>query len=86
MKKFKQIMLSVLCICVMLGTTACGSRTDTNDAVPNDTNMNDATEGDHNAPMEDGSVDDIGDAVGEGLNDIGTGIEDFADDMTEDRK
>lgn len=86
MKKFKQIMLSVLCICVMLGTTACGSRNDTSDVVPNDTNMNDATEGDHNAPMDNGYVDDVGDAVGEGLDDIGNGVEEFTDDMTGTQK
>ena len=81
MRKFKQVMLSVLCLSVILGTAACGSRNDTNNANPNDNNMNDATEGNY---YNDGNgvIDNIGDAVGEGMDDIGNGIENITDDVT----
>ena len=97
MKKLRKELLSVLCLCMMLGLTACGSRNDMNDQTPNDSNMNNATEntqdkltGDHNDDSmieeNDGVIDDLGTAVGEGINDIGTGVENITDDMTEDHK
>ena len=82
MKKFKQVMLSALCLFVILGTTACGTRNNTNDVIPNDNNMNNATEGNYNNNTGNGVVDDIGNAVGNGVNDIGNGIKNITDDMT----
>ena len=37
MKKFKKMMLSVLCVGVILGTTACGTNNGTGDNAANDT-------------------------------------------------
>ena len=62
MRKFKQVMLSVLCLFVILGTAACGTRNNTNDMIPNDNNMNDATEG----------INDIGNGI-ENITDDMTG-------------
>ena len=106
MKKFKKEILYVLCLCVMLGVTACGSRNDMNDQTPMDSNMNDATENtqgtttgkeddaqstdrnenNHTTDGNGGVIDDLGDAVGEGINDIGDGVENLTDDMTGDHK
>ena len=93
MKRLRKEILSVLCLCIMLGLTACGSRNDMNNQAPTDSNMNDATENtqDHltgdrnNNSMTDGNggvVDDLGTAVGEGINDIGNGVENITDDLT----
>ena len=84
MKKLRQVMLAVLCLFVMLGTVACGSNNNTNDMLPNDNNMNDATEGNYN--NGNGVVDDIGDAVGNGVNDIGNGIKVITGDMTDNQR
>ena len=90
--------LPLICLCLMLGVTACGSRDDMNNQNPSENNsMNNATENtqenttgrDDNMQSTDrnengGLVEDIGDAVGEGINDIGNGVEVFTDDMTGD--
>ena len=82
MKRFKKLMLSLLVLSVMFVATACGSRNDTMDPLPNDSNMNNATEGNYNNNTGNGVVDDIGNAVGNGVNDIGNGIKNITDDMT----
>ena len=79
--------LSVLCLCLLLGLTGCGSNDNRDEQAPIENNMNDATENtqDHLTEDNGGVIDDIGDAVGEGINDIGNGVEDLTDDMTGDR-
>lgn len=45
MKRFRKEFLFVLCLCVMLGLTACGSRDNMDNQSPTDNNnMNNATE------------------------------------------
>ncbi len=45
MRKFRRGILPLLCLCLMLGVTACGSRDDMNNQAPSDNNsMNNATE------------------------------------------
>ena len=93
MRKLSKEILSVICLCVMLALTACGSNNDMNNQTPAENNMNDATEntqdnlsGDRNDnSMTDGNggvIDDLGTAVGEGINDIGNGVENITDDLT----
>ena len=86
MKKFRKAILPLLCFCLMLGVTGCGSNDNRDDQAPIENNMNDATENtqDHLTEDNGGVIDDIGDAVGEGINDIGDGVEDLTDDLTGD--
>lgn len=86
MRKLRKDFLFVLCLCVMLGLTACGSGDDMN-GTTDQKHMNNATESTYGNGNDSGRgvVDDLGDAVGEGINDIGDGVEDFTDDMTGNR-
>lgn len=75
MKKFKKIIVAMLCLCIMLGMTACGN--------------NDVTEGTDKNDKNQGVVDDVGDAVddagnaaGDAVDDIGNGVKDITDDVT----
>lgn len=73
MKKFKKIIVAMLCLCVMLGMTACGNDdvTDKNQGVVDDV-------GDAAGNV----VDDAGDAAGNVVDDIGNGVKDITDDVT----
>ena len=77
MRNWKRSLVILLCMCVMCGTVACGN----NGMEQNDTN-NDVTEGNDQKKRDDGVIDDVGDAVDEGINDIGNGVEDITDDIT----
>lgn len=103
MKKFKKLVLSVLCLGVIFGTVACGNRNAEDDAAndtkteQNDT-MNDVTDGRNNNNVtddgnnnnnnvtddrnNDGVMDDLGNAVGDGIEDVGDGVKDVTDDLT----
>lgn len=90
MKKFKKTMIAMLCLCVMLGMTACGN----NDNTDNDGKNNDVTEGtdnnDNDGVIDDigNGVDDAGNAAGDVIDDVGDGVKDVTDDVTgnEDKK
>ena len=81
MKKTKKYLLAVLCLLVALAATACSDNGKKNDqngtgtGVEQDHNNNDVTEGD-------GVINDVGDAVGDGINDLGDGVKDVTDDLT----
>lgn len=90
MKKLKKIILTMLCLGVIFGTTACGTgNNNTGDDAANQTpteqnnTNNDVTEGTDKNKSQGGVVDDIGNAVGDGINDIGDGVKDMTDDMTD---
>ena len=91
MKKWRKVILAILCVGVIVGTTACGNRNgaEGDDAAnntqteQNDTNNNDVTEGtDKNKDNNGGVVDDMGNAAGNVIDDIGNGVENITDDMT----
>ena len=71
MKKWRKVILAMLCFAVIFGTTACGGNGN------NDTN-NDVTDGTDNG----GVIDDVGDATGNVIDDIGNGVENITDDIT----
>lgn len=76
MIKWKKAILTVLCLGMIMGMVACGNGGNTT----NDKN-NDVTEGtDHN--NDNGVMDNVGDAVEDGVDDIGTGVKDVTDDLT----
>ena len=81
MKKFKKAILSMLCVAVVLGTTACGSRNNAGDDAANDTqteqNGSGNMAGDTNGG---GAINDLGNAVGNGMEDMGQGVKDMTDD------
>ncbi len=79
MKKFKRAILTLACLLVIFGTVACGNTGGTNDNMTNDRN-NDVTEGtDRNNDTNDGVINDVGDAVGDGIEDVGEGVKDITD-------
>ena len=72
MKNRKKLLVLLMCTCMLLGTTACGNRRDTQ----NDTTMNDAT--DKTKDNNDKVVDDVTD----GVNDVVDGVTNGVDDLT----
>jgi hypothetical protein len=100
MKNRKKLLVLLMCTCMLLGTTACGNRRDTQ----NDTTMNDATDKtkdnndktDRNENRTDdnsnGKADNVVDDVTDGVNDVVDGltrgatdaVDDAADGMTKD--
>ena len=90
MKKWRKVILAMLCVGVLLATTACGNANDNmgDDAAnntqteQNDTNNNDVTEGKDNMDNNGGVIDDVGDATGNVIDDIGNGVENITDDIT----
>lgn len=87
MKKWKKAILTILCLGVMFGTVACTNMDNPDDDAnktpteQNDTN-NDVTEGKDKNHQNGGVIDDVGDAVGDGVNYLGDGIKDVTDDIT----
>ena len=94
MKNRKKLLVLLMCTCMLLGTTACGNRRDTQ----NDTTMNDATDktkdnndktdrnenrtDDNSNGKADNVVDDVTDGdLTRGATDA---VDDAADGMTKD--
>lgn len=89
MKQLKKVFLVMLSMTIVLGTTACGSRNNMDDNAGNGTptkqeNMNGTTTGSNKADGNDGVVDDLGNAIGNGVEDVGQGVKDITDDATND--
>ena len=90
MKNRKKLLVLLMCTCMLLGTTACGNRRDTQ----NDTTMNDATDKtkdnndktDRNENRTDdnsnGKAANVGDGVTDGVNDVVDGVTNGVDDLT----
>ena len=88
MKNRKKLLVLLMCTCMLLGTTACGNRRDTQ----NDTTMNDATDKtkdnndktDRNENRTDdnsnGKADNVVDDVTDGVNDVVDGVTNGVDD------
>ena len=76
MKRIKKIIIAILCVGVMLGTTACGMGNGNATDNGNNNNVNDVTDGTRN----DGVIEDIGDTTGDVLDDVGDGVRDITDD------
>ena len=66
MKNWKRVILAMLCLGMIVGTTACGMR-------------NSDTTDDNN--KKDGVVDDVGDTAGDVIDDIGNGVKDTTEDI-----
>ena len=79
MKHFKRTIVAILCLCVMLGVTACGG---TNNNDTGNGQNNDVTDGTDRRNDNGGVIDDVGDATGNVIDDIGNGVENITDDMT----
>ena len=75
MKKWSRTCLAVLCLCIVLGVTACGTG---NDTVRDDA-ANDTTTDQNNAGN---AIDDMGNAIDDGVNAVGDGMENMVDDLT----
>ena len=77
----------MLCLAVASGMIACTDMGNTdnngnkNPTEQNNTN-NDVTEGKDDNKQNGGVIDDVGDAIGDGVNDLGDGIKDVTDDVT----
>ena len=77
----------MLCLGVIFGTVACTSMENPDDDAnktpteQNNTN-NDVTDGKDKNHQNGGVIDDVGDAVGDGVEDLGNGIKDVTDDVT----
>ncbi len=88
----------MLCLGVVLCTVACGNMggtddnatndqnngvtegTDRNDTASDDTDRNDNASDD--TDRDDNIVEDMGDAVGDGMQDVGDGVKNMTDDAT----
>ena len=68
MKRWSKVFLVVLCLSVILGTTACGSRNNVTDEGTTDQAVPETT--------DDNVVDDMGNAVGNGIDNVGNAIDD----------
>lgn len=90
MKQLRKTAVWVLCVCVIFGMTACGTKKEnentdnktTTESTDNNKNMNDATDG--TDTDGDGVLDDVGDDIRDGVDDIGDDIKDGADDLKDD--
>lgn len=82
MKTVKKSLLAILCLGVILSVTACGARdNNTGDSMTNDATEN--TGNDHRDDMTDNNIgNDIGNAIDDGVNAIGDGVENMTDDLT----
>ncbi len=94
MKKWNKGFLILLCLCMILGTTACGSRDNTSNegttdqTAPEQNNMGTDTT-DNNVVDDMGNavgdgMDNVGNAIDDGMNAIGDGVDNMTDDLTED--
>ena len=80
MKQLKKTLLTLLCVAVLFGMTACGT-----DETTNDPNVQDATEGKQEGknPSDDsGVLEDVGRGVDDGVRDVVDGVEEGVEDMT----
>lgn len=90
MKQLKKTAVWVLCVCAILGMTACGTKRenvntgDKTNTESTDNNMNNATEGTGVDNNGDGVLDDVGDGIRNGVEDVGDGIRDGAEDLKDD--
>ena len=69
MKELKKLILAVLCVGVIFGTTACGTRNNANDNAANDTTTeqngtNNTTNDDNVNDNNGGVINDIGNTAG----------------------
>ena len=80
MKKVRKAILTMLCLGLIMGTVACGTMDDTNDNGASGNNNN-VTEGTDKTNI----IDDVGDAVGDGVEDVGEGVKNITDDMTKNK-
>lgn len=83
MKEIKRIVLTMLCVGVVLGTVACGTGNSTREDGVNDTNTEMEKTRNNN---DENVVDDLGNTIGNGVEDIGQGVKDITDDITGDNK
>ena len=81
MKKWNKAFLMMLCLCVILGTTACGRAAD---PVPNngDNNTINGTPADNIGNTVGDGIDNVGNAIDDGMNAIGNGVDNVTDDLT----
>ena len=77
MKNWKRAIIAMFCLCVVLGTTACGMGN--NNTTDDKNKTNDVTDGRDN----DGVINDIGDTTGNVIDDIGNGVDNMTDDITD---
>ncbi len=88
MKRWNKGLLLMLCLCMILGTTACGSRDNTTNegttdqVTPEQNDTNNVVDDMGNA-VGDG-IDNVGNAIDDGMNAIGDGVDNVTDDLTND--
>ena len=82
MKTIKKSFLAILCLSVIFSVTACGTRdNNTNDATESTDYRDDMTDNNIGNDIGEG-VDNIGNAIDDGMNAVGDGVENMTDDLT----
>ena len=78
MKKLKKVILCMLCVGVLCSTTGCGSNTK-DDAANNTTTDKNTTTDPTKDNNGDGVIDDLGNAVKDGVDDVEKGVDNVRD-------
>lgn len=80
MKKLKKVILCMLCVGVLCSTTGCGSNTK-DDAANNTTTDKNTTTDPTKDNNGDGVIDDLGNAVKDGVDDVEKGVDNVRDGL-----